>query len=699
MMRFKRPGPRGVFDAQCLKLVEDLDDACWMATNAPIYTFNPHRVNPQFLHDLDTDGDGRIRAAEVKHAVRWLLDHLEEPWDGIDKRSTTLRKDAIRRSAEDGERLLAAWTGSFPAAEKVNLRQVQAKIEHQETLPTTESSLFAGLDAKAERFRAFLRDLVATVGDEDHLESELVIGEQQVETFLDHARQVLDWHDRAAPAEGQTTSRILPLGDRTTQAYDLYVALREKLHQYFSLCDVLVLDGVGPESFRIVQPMLAELDAADAQEIETLLAKSPLAQPQPDGQLDLKEVTNRHFAPQLESFCDDYLPAILGAEVRQLDAGQWRAVESFFAPYEAWRSEKPETEVSRLGVDKLRDYTEDGFYRDQVPRLLEEWRAKRTEVIEGLRLLKQLMLYQRHMLSFVNSYISFPYLYDPAKRALFEMGTLIMDGRHFTFSVKVLEGSRSGMVQPDRRAGETRRGRDRHVEFSDASNMFVLYVEVLKCGKKIYEVAVPVTSGTRGDLRVDKVGIFENVQGEHYHARVVQIVDNPISLREAIAAPFQQVGRMLTSKLEGLTAKPGMILKLKGNEAVESAQEKKQPPVSSGASESAGGLLAGVGVAFAALGSSLAFITKTLKDVDPWVIVASLLGAVAAIVVPATIVALIKLSKRNLGAILEGSGWAINSRLKVVPIQARTFTHRPKQRVGKDNCSYCRARKKYKPEP
>ncbi len=691
MKRFTKPGPRGIFDAQSLEHVEDLDDACWMATNAPIYTFNSHRVSRQFLYDLDSDGDGRIRAAEVRQAVKWLLEHLEEPWSGIDGRSTSLRKDAIRGGDKDEQDLLMAWDENFPANEEVGRRELREKLKERQASVTTEAVLGAGRDAEAERFRTFFQDLVDTVGGDGDCEGE--IGKQELDAFHDQARQLFDWHARAAP-EGQTTSTILPLGDKTVEAYGLYVALREKLHQYFALCDVLGLDEVRPESLTIVEPMLAELDASDAQAIETLLADSPLAQPRPDGWLDLEAITNRHFAPQLETFRGRYLPAILGTEVQRLDAGQWQAVEDFFAPYETWRSEKPESEVGRLGVGTLRQYVEDGFYRDRLQQLFEE-----REAIERLLLLKELMLYQRYMLPLVNSYISFPYLYDPNQRALFEMGTLIIDGRHFTFCVKVLEGSRSGLVQPDRRAGESRRGLDRHIEFSDASNMFVLYVDVLKRGELLYQVAVPVTSGTRGELRVGKVGVFENVRGEHYHARVVHIVDNPISLKEAIAAPFQKIGRLLTSKLEGLTAKPGEVLQQKGSAVLKSAEEQKQESVpATRASESAGGLLAGVGVAFAALGSSLAFITTTLKDVDAWVIAIGLLGAVAAVVVPATLVALIKLSKRNLGAILEGSGWAINSRLKVVPIQARTFTHRPKQRLG-DSCGYCNKRKIYPPEP
>ena len=54
-----------------------------------------------------------------------------------------------------------------------------------------------------------------------------------------------------------------------------------------------------------------------------------------------------------------------------------------------------------------------------------------------------------------------------------------------------------------------------------------------------------------------------------------------------------------------------------------------------------------------------------------------LLAAVLAVMLPATIVAYIKLSKRDLSAILEGSGWGINARMRLTRFQSYTFTHQP----------------------
>ena len=121
---------------------------------------------------------------------------------------------------------------------------------------------------------------------------------------------------------------------------------------------------------------------------------------------------------------------------------------------------------------------------------------------------------------YANSFVSFPNLYNPAARALFEEGTLIMDGRHFTFAIKVAD-------------------RPHHIETCRYSNIFIIYCELYgKDGSKIHEVAVPVTAGNRGNLRLNKWGIFNDFDGNELHAKIVDIVENPISIREAVADPF-----------------------------------------------------------------------------------------------------------------------------------------------------------------
>ena len=154
---------------------------------------------------------------------------------------------------------------------------------------------------------------------------------------------------------------------------------------------------------------------------------------------------------------------------------------------------------------------------------------------------------------------------------------------------------------------------------------------------------------------------------------MVEIVENPISLWEAVMAPFQRLARAVTGKIEKITGAAEEKLDAAGSEAVTGVQAafaKKQPASqvpSAPSGQALGGLLAGGGIALAALGSSAAFVVKTFASLTWQSTLAGILAAVAAVAIPASFVAHLKLRRRDLSAILEASGWAINARNAIDP--------------------------------
>ena len=93
-------------------------------------------------------------------------------------------------------------------------------------------------------------------------------------------------------------------------------------------------------------------------------------------------------------------------------------------------------------------------------------------------------------------------------------------------------------------------------------------------------------------------------------------------------------------------------------------------------------MLAGGSIAVAALGSSFAFVTKTLAGVGKGHILTVIVVALLVVAIPTLIIAWVKLRRRDLSAILEGSGWAINARMRLSRAQSRTFTQRPAYPFG-----------------
>lgn len=636
-----------------LRLIPQLDEALWVATSAPIASFTADR---NFLERLEGEGDGRIRAGEVKAEIAWMLRMLADP-SGIRPGNTTLMLAAVDGNIEEGGRILRSAGKMLAALEaeehdRISLGQVRKIEKMEETRAVSEAGVVLPEAAQKPEVTQLLQDVLATVGGKPHPSGEQGVDQEHLERFLAEARELLAWKDR----------ETLSLGANTAEAYTLYEALRPRLATYFSLAEATALD---PRVAAEVWPWpeeLAALDFTTAEEVAANLARAPIARPRADGVLDLDARINPRDREQLAAFWQQVVvPALGPGTSHTLDRAGWTRLQALFAPYVAWVESMPEGSVESLGATTLRRYTEEPNFEAAVRALLDHSRETAL-VLDNVRLVERLILDQAYMLRFVNSFVSFPHLYDPDQRALFECGTLIMDGRHFTFSVKVPE-------------------RTQHAAISDASNMFVLYVEITDDqGEHLHELGVPVTCGGRGNLLVGKRGIFKDIYGNERHARVVAIIDNPISLMEATVAPFKRLGRAVTGKIDKLTSGAEAKLETVGEDVVSSVKRSLQetpPPTAAPVQRSMGGTLAGGGIAVAALGSSAAFITNILADLKLLEILAGLATALLAVALPATISAFVKLRRRDLSVILEGSGWGINARMRLTRSQARTFTHAP----------------------
>ncbi|MDP7423331.1 MAG: hypothetical protein QGH40_15780, partial [bacterium] len=227
----------------------------------------------------------------------------------------------------------------------------------------------------------------------------------------------------------------------------------------------------------------------------------------------------------------------------------------------------------------------------------------------------------------------------------------------------------------------------KHSKIAGASNMYVLYLELRSKGEtKKCEIAVPVTSGGKGNLCIGKRGVFKDIGDEEWDAEVVQIIENPISLNEAIVSPFKRLGKFITDKIETMTSAAEKKLEKAAHKAVTDVKTTgdkpggKAVPAAGGGGltgSAAGGILMNGSIAIAALGSAGAFITKTMANLGVVQVLSVLIGAIIAVMLPATIVALIKLRQRDLSAVLEASGWAINARMRLTRGQSHFFTQYP----------------------
>ncbi len=669
--RFGRAHHLRIEGAGDLRRVLALQEALWVASSASVATLN---ADPVLLGLLDDDRDGRIQAGDLKDAIRWLLTHLADT-SGIREGNTTLQRSALADGGESSEEIHLAWSNTLrrldsAKATELTLEQLRTVRAEQAKRGLSEAGVVKPESAEDDATRALIEDVLATVGGVEHPGGGRGVTEEQLDRFLAEAATQLEWLDRGALPEGKDDSPVMPLGRETAEAFAAYQTLRPKLAEYFDLCDASRIDPSLADAAWASEEARKEFRLGDSEALRGYLRRAPVAPPSPEGSLPLHGTINPTYVPALARFTREVLGRLHDPVGPTLERDEWLRIDDLFEAHRGWVAERPAVSVGELAEDRLRVILAAGETVEAVRELLSESHLEALD-LGRVRELERLILLQAWILPLVTSFVSFPDLYDSKRRALFEMGTLVMDGCHFTMAVRVSN-------------------RKSHAKLSDDSNLFVLFVEVSEQeGKPLYEVAVPVTSGGRGNLAVGKRGLFVDTDGKQLHARVVQIVENPISFREALIAPFARLGNALSERLEKMQEQAEQKIESAGMGAAdrleqaaagttEEAQATAAPAVAApAATGSAGGWLAGGGIAVAALGSSSAFVIKTLAGMELWTIGAGVGSLALAVLLPILLVAWLKLRRRDLSAILEGSDWGINARMRLTRAQARAFTYRP----------------------
>jgi len=637
-------------NAQDLEKIQVLDDAHWAATSVPINSLN---CDYAFAAYVDTDQNGRIRTDELKAAQAWLFRFLANR-SRLSEGTDVLNLSDIDTSHPEGQKLRQAaeiilTNLNLSDAQELSLAQVRDVQSIMASAANNGDGIIPPQATAEPDLAQFIVSVMETVGPALDASGKPGISEEQLKVFFHEAEAYLAWIAKGEIPKGDDTTEVMPWGAETPQAYELMVSLEEKIEQYFTQCAMVRFDERSADQMQLRQKELEEIDFTDKSMMEERLKSASLALPNPKGILDLEAMLNPLYIERLFELKEKVLKRALGGPVKQLTEKQWDKVKAIFAPYRAWLEDKQGAKVEKLGQDLLRTYL-NGSYRQKTSELI----AKDLAVADDLNQihnLEKLILYQRWLMELTNNFVSFTNLYTPQRRSLFEMGTLVIDGREMTFTMKV----------QDRQA---------HKKIAENSYMYLLYLEITgRQDKDIkFEIVAAVTSGSAGGLRIGKRGIFFTIDGREWDAQVVDIVENPISIWESVKAPFKQFTGFIKKQIDKFSKSRQVKL-----------EASVTAPSASGITRD---LLLGGGIAIAALGSAFAYITKALSQVKAVHILGMFVGLAAFILLPGMIIGFAKVRKRDMSVLLEALAWAVNVHMRLNATLGRLFTHIPRLPKG-----------------
>ena len=616
-----------------------LDQKLWVALGCPTRGLE---FDAKTLDLIDSDADGHVRANEILAAIAWAGRLLKNA-DLLVQGSDSLALADIDSSGEEGKQVLASARHILkslgrPEAAEITLSDLADIEKSMAGLEFNGDGVICPLQIAEPGLREAASDIIKCSGAAQDLSGEPGINSLIVSQFFAEASVYQSW---------QASKDEAVMGETILKAAQAFSAVKDKVGDYFMRCQLAAYDAraAAPLSRSVedYQRLAAQNLSAQSLEVESF----PLAAVAADKALSLLTGNNPAWQARLNALRERVVGPLLG-ELDSLSATDWERLCAMFAPFEAWQSEKPAGNVEQLGWVRI---CEIGTYRSALEDLILRDKAVEAEV-KAAHLVEKLCRYKRDLYTLANNFVSFRNFYKGLDNAIFQVGTLYLDGRSCELCVKVDDVAK-------------------HAALAGASGMCLVYCDCLR-GKEKMSIAASITAGDSDYLMVGRNGIFYDRKGQDWDASVVRIIDHPISIEQAFWSPYKKLSRMIGEQLQKLAASKASSVEsqmiktaVDSGKAVVAAPATAVPAATAKPAFDVGkfaGIFAAIGLAIGAIGGILASIVSGVLGLKFWQIPLALIGFLFLISGPSMAMAWFKLKRRHLAPILDANGWAINAR-------------------------------------
>lgn len=625
-----------------LLALADLDQKLWVALSCPTRGIE---FDARTLDLIDSDKDGQVRAPEVIEAVNWAAALLSDV-DLLARGADTLPLAAIDASTDAGAKLLSAARHILaslgkPEADSVSAADTTDTAKLMAGLRFNGDGVIAAAAVEDAATRAVLADIVSCLGAVVDAGGEPGINKELVEQFFTQARGFDAWHLRATQDPA-----ILCLGENTPAAASAWRAVRAKVDDYFTRCQMAAYDARAAlplsRSIEDYQQLAGKELSAGA----SAVAAFPLALVGAGQALPLRDGINPAWAAAMADLRVQVVVPLLG-ERDGLAADEWAELCQRFTAYESWLADKPATPLEALGAARLHAILAGGHEAALLDLLAQD--AALADEVQAIASVDRLVHYVRDLGTLVNNFVSFRNFYMGVDKAVFQAGTLYLDGRSCELCIKVEDAAK-------------------HATLANLSRVCLVYCECVR-GSAKQTIAAAFTAGDSDQLMVGRNGIFYDRKGQDWNATIIRILEHPIGIRQAFWSPYKRAGKMIGEQLQKFAAARSQAAETKlVTSALEAgkapAEAPKAPPAPFDVGKFAG-IFAAIGLAVGALGTALASVLTGLLDLRWWQMPLVLVGALLAVSGPSMLIAWFKLKQRNLGPLLDANGWAVNARARI----------------------------------
>lgn len=665
---------------RALMSLGSLDQKLWAALSCPTRGIE---LDQRTLDIIDSDKDGRIRAGEVIAMVEWAGNLLKHP-DLLLKREDALPLDAIDDAKPEGRAVLAAAKrilakSGKAGADTITLAEVAGVQEVFAANDFNGDGIVPAEIVEDPSLRSVIEDIIACLGGETDRGGLPGVSEAKVKAFFQAAEAHAAW---AAKAEADPD--LNPVAGESAKAAEAVSAVSAKLDDWFTRCALAAFDSRAAGPLNRSEEDWAGLAGHLLSDQSDELAAFPLALVGGGSDLPLGAGLNPAWAAAMARFRAEVVVPLLG-ERDTLSAEDWHGIKRRFAARAAWAAEMPEGPVARLGTERIKAILSQDA-QAAIESLIAQDLALEAEA-KAIDSVDKLLRCCRDLAILLNNFVAFRDFYTRKHRAVFQAGTLFLDGRSCDLCVRVEDPAKHAMI-------------------ATLSRIYMVYCEcrrrgAAEDGEKMY-IAAAVTDGDSDQLMVGRNGVFYDRKGVDWDATIVHIIDHPISIRQSFWAPYKKVGKMIGQMVEKAAAARA---KAADEQVAAAAVSPKIPlpgakpapapapapaaaaaaPAVPAAPFDAGrfaGIFAALGLAIGAIGTALASVVTGFLALPWWQIPLALVGALLAVSGPSMIIASFKLHQRHLGPILDANGWAVNTHARINIPFGTALTHLAKLPEG-----------------
>ncbi|MFT4901609.1 MAG: hypothetical protein ACI81V_000883 [Lentimonas sp.] len=675
--KFSRQG--GIFQVQLnsaddLQALSQLDPKLWVALSCPVEGLE---IDSKTLALIDADQDGRVRIEEMLNAVRWTLERLARPESLL--RGGELPLDAINTQDAEGQALLASAEQILANVGDENPISISVE-EAANTAMIYGQSRFNGdgviaMDATdGTASRQVMREIIDCLGAVQDRNNCPGISLAKLNQFFGELKNYQLWWTRGEVdcAEG---ADVFPLGEQTPTSFAHFLAIERKIDDFFARTQLAAFDprAQGPLNRETaLYHSIAESDlSGPSNRIEAL----PLAQISADAALPLTSRINPEWTQRIHAFRTHVVEPLKVGSAETLQPGEWKQIQQRFADYRKWREAKPSTGIEKLGITRIRQLLASDL-QNELTELLKDDLALAPKM-KSVDSVEKLARFHRDLLQVLNNFVNFSDFYDETKSAIFQAGTLYLDGRECRLCLRVNDPNK-------------------HAALASLSRAFIAYCECRrKDSPNTFHIAAVFSAGDSSNLIVGRNGVFRDGSRTLWDTTITKIIQNPISIREGFLLPYQRVGQFISDQLETWASSRDQAIQKQlesGLKDIASDGDPKARNNNSSGIGSVAGMIAAGGIALGAIGAGLASLFNTLQKLTWWEFPIVVMGLILMISLPSMFIAWLKIRKRTLAPLLDASGWAVNGRTLISFKLGRLLTTRATLPLG-SHCQFDERRK------